>query len=148
MALLLRLFLVLLDVDVLKRILTAREEFLFKGCCLRGPVFLRQTCFSHCAFHCCCLLICILCGSSIMNSGYAWIRSNVITTWCLHPHHRTRKFYTMLHSPESPHGHVGMIPTYFKVSETLCCDMSCTRATLFSVFPCCVVFSLSHDLLF
>ena len=36
-----------------------------------------------------------------------------------------------------------MIPTYFQVWETLCCDMSCTSAVLSSVFFCCAVFTLA-----
>ena len=48
---------------------------------LRGPVFLRQTCFSHIAlFSVANHVLSFL--SSIMYSGYAWIHSDVITSWC------------------------------------------------------------------
>ena len=44
--------------------------------------------------------------SSIMYSGYAWIRSNVIGSWCLHRHSIASGGLTRccMHSSESPHG--------------------------------------------
>ena len=96
--------LVFWDGDVLKRILTASEEFLSKVADSGGYVFLRQTFFSH-------ITLSIAANnvhsflSSIKKFGLRLDTLKRDYLLVLSPH-RTRKFYTMLHSPESPHGYV------------------------------------------
>ena len=132
----LRLPLVFLDGDVLKRIQTACEEFLFKGCSLRRSYFFRQTCLSRITLFVVAISVHSFL-SSIMFSGYAWIRSDVITSWCLHRHTIAPGRLTRCCTPQSLHTvTLRMIPTYFLISVTLCCDKSRTRAMLFSIFTC------------
>ena len=59
--------------------------------------FAKLVFFTHCAVHCCQKNVHSFL-SSIMSSGYAWIRSNVISSWCLHRHPIDQRSYTMLHA--------------------------------------------------
>ena len=81
-----------------------------------------------------------------MYSGYAWIRSFEITSWCLHRHPIAQGSFTRGCTPQSLHTvTLRMMPSYFQVSETLWCDMS--RARCFSVSCFCYAVCFSCNLL-
>ena len=128
---------VFLDGEVPGRILTACEEFLFRGFLTQGVLFfLCRTCFSHIALFSV-LAMCIFIRSSIMYSGYACTRSNMITSWCLDRHPiasrslarcctHLRFCLTALRTTSA----------YFMNCETLCGDTSGMRAILANIFSC------------
>ena len=87
--------------------------------------------------------MCILFRSSIMYSGYAWIRSSVITPWCLDRHSIATGGLAQCCTLQILHMvTLRMIPTYLQVCETLCCDMSCTSACFLVTCFCYAVFLL------
>ena len=83
--------------------------------------------------------------SLIVYSGCACERSDVTTSWCIHCHPFAPGWPTWSCILQNLHTSVlRMIPMNFLFNVTLCYDQSCTRATLFSVFPCCVVSLATH----
>ena len=83
-------------------------------CCPRRPIF-----FVNLFFHALCCLSTVSTQFSIMQSCYAWKRSKMTTSWCSGCH---------------LHGLVENDSLVLLENDTLCCDMSYTRALISSQF--------------